>query len=71
MTSASSKLVTWGMVAAERTICSAIVRRMREIRSRRTGPQASWPGSPRRHGDCETAGGGRGPPAAAAAAAAA
>ncbi len=42
VTSASSKLVTCGIVAADRAICSAIVRRMRESFSTRTGPQASF-----------------------------
>src|SRR5271165_3852369 len=46
VTSASSKLVTCGIVEAARVIWSAMVRRMREIFSTRTGPQASEPDSP-------------------------
>ena len=38
VTSASSKLVTCGMVLADLTICAAMVRRIFDIRSRRTGP---------------------------------
>ena len=39
--SASSKLVTRGTVDQDRCICSAIVFRIRDIRSTRTGPQLS------------------------------
>ena len=44
--SASSKLVTWGMVLADLVMWLAIVRRIWEMRSRRTGPHGSSPGSP-------------------------
>ena len=38
VTSASSKLVTCGMVLADLTIWAAMVRRIADIRSRRTWP---------------------------------
>ena len=46
MMSASSKLVTCGMIEADFAICAAMVRRILGIFSRRIWPQTSRPGSP-------------------------